>query len=283
MPKEIGMAQLSRPYQIALVALALLAAVWLLALRGHSSGGGGKSASTPAAQPAPSSSPGAPYTPYKGSAPGVAGLTRAIQKAKGAVAQSEHNAKQLEEKSAQASNPSAGQQSSGSVSNHSTSAASKGSGVKRHAASRHVTRHKVATHATATSGLPPNQAIVERELKRGFSAAILFWSPKAADDVVVHGELQRLLAAQRHDPAARKAGRELGDASVVVATSGSKAKVAVHMSPAGKVASYGSFTRAIQVYQTPTLLIVNPKGRTVTITGITDAFSIEQALGEPLA
>ena len=54
-------------------------------------------------------------------------------------------------------------------------------------------------------------------------------------------------------------------------------------SPAGKVASYGSFTRAIQVYQTPTLLIVNPKGQAVAITGITDAFSIEQALDEPPA
>jgi hypothetical protein len=277
------MAQLSRPYQIALVALALLAAVWLLALRGHSSGGSGKSATTPAPHPAQSSSPGAPYTPYKGSAPGVAGLTRAIQKAKGAVAQSERNAKQLEGKSPQASNPSAGQQSSGSASSRSTSAAASKAGATRRGASRHVTRHKVATHATGTSGLPANQVVVERELKRGFSAAILFWSPKAADDVVVHGELQRLLAAQRHDPAARKAARELGDESVVVAPSGSKEKVAVHMSPAGKVASYGSFTRAIQVYQTPTLLIVNPKGQTVAITGITDAFSIEQALDEPSA
>jgi len=276
------MAQLSRPYQIALVALALLAAVWLLALRGHSSGGSGKSAATPAPHPAQSSSPGAPYTPYKGSAPGVAGLTRAIQKAKGAVAQSEGNAKQLEDKSAHSSNPSAGQQSSGSASSRSTSPAASKAGATRHRASRHVTRHKVATHATATSGLPANQVVVERELKRGFSAAILFWSPKAADDVAVHGELQRLLAAQRHDPAARKAGRELGDGSVVVAPSGSK-KVAVHMSPAGRVASYGSFTRAIQVYQTPTLLIVNPKGQTVAITGITDAFSIEQALDEPPA
>ena len=276
------MAQLSRPYQIALVALALLAAVWLLALRGHSSGGSGKSAATPAPHPAQSSSPGAPYTPYKGSAPGVAGLTRAIQKAKGAVAQSEGNAKQLEDKSAHSSNPSAGQQSSGSASSRSTSPAASKAGATRHRASRHVTRHKVATHATATSGLPANQVVVERELKRGFSAAILFWSPKAADDVAVHRELQRLLAAQRHDPAARKAGRELGDGSVVVAPSGSK-KVAVHMSPAGRVASYGSFTRAIQVYQTPTLLIVNPKGQTVAITGITDAFSIEQALDEPPA
>jgi len=280
------MAQLSRPYQIALVALALLAAVWLLALRGHSSGGGGKSATTPAPQPAQSSSPGAPYTPYKGSAPGVAGLTRAIQKAKGAVAQSERNAKQLEEKSAQASNPSAGQQSAGSASSRSTSAAgsaSKSAGATRHGASRHVTRHKVVTHATTTSGLPANQVVVERELKRGFTAAILFWNPQAADDVVVHRELQRLLAAEAHDPAAGKAGRELGDGSVVIEPPGSEEKIAVHKSPAAEVASYGSFTRTIQVYQTPTLLIVNPKGQTVAIPGITDAFSIEQTLDEPPA
>src|SRR2546423_4536990 len=283
MPKEIAMAQLSRPYQIALVALALLAAVWLLALRGHSSGGSGKSATTPAPHPAQSSSPGAPYTPYKGSAPGVAGLTRAIQKAKGAVAQSEGNAKQLEDKSAHSSNPSAGQQSSGSASSRSTSAAASKAGATRHAASRHVTRHKVATRATATSGPPANQVVVERELKRGFSAAILFWNPQAADDVVVHRELQRLLAAEAHDPAAGKAGRELGDGSVVVEPPSSEEKIAVHMSPAAKVASYGPFTPAVQVYQTPTLLIVNPKGRAVAITGATDAFSIEQTLDEPPA
>src|SRR2546421_5070815 len=139
MPNERAMAQLSRPYQVALAAIVLLAAVWLLALRGHSSGGG-ESTSTPAPKPSTSTRPGAPYTPYKGSAPGVAGLTRAIQKAHGAVAQSERNAKRLEERSAQASNPNARQKSSGSASSRSTSAA--GAGATPHAASRHVTRHK---------------------------------------------------------------------------------------------------------------------------------------------
>src|SRR5947208_12698851 len=122
MPKQRAMAQLSRPYQVAIAAIVLLAAVWLLALRGHHSSGA-QSASTPTPKPSAATGPGAPYTPYKGSAPGVAGLTRAIQKAHNAVAQSERNAKHLEEKSAQASNPSAGQQSSGSASSRSASAA----------------------------------------------------------------------------------------------------------------------------------------------------------------
>src|SRR5881392_2712045 len=108
MPNERAMAQLSRPYQVALVAIVLLAAVWLLALRGHSSGGS-ESTSTPAPKPATSTGPGSPSTPYKGSAPGVAGLTRAIQKAHGAVAQSERHAKQLEEKPKQAASSGAGQ------------------------------------------------------------------------------------------------------------------------------------------------------------------------------
>jgi hypothetical protein len=281
------MAQLSRPYQVALAAIVLLAAVWLLALRGHSSGGR-ESASTPAPKPSTSTSPGAPYRPYKGSAPGVAGLTRAIQKAHGAVAQSEHNAKQLGERSKQASSSGAGQTNrSGSTSATraaSTPApASKGVAEKHRAAARHVTRNHVRTQATSTSALPAKQVMVERELKRGFTAAIFFWNPQAADDVAVHRELQRLLAAQEQHPAGRSAGRELGDGSVVLEPRGSEEKIAVHQSPAAQVASYGSFTRAVQIYQTPTLLIVNPKGQAVAITGLTDSFSIEQTLDEPPA
>ena len=281
------MAQLSRPYQVALVAIVLLAAIWLLALRGHSSGGG-ESASTPAPKPRTSTSPGAPYTPYKGSAPGVAGLTRAIQKAHGAVAQSERNAKQLEEKSGQASGSSAGQAkpsglTSAKRSARTPAAASKRVGEKHKAAARHVTRHRVPTRAANTSGLPAGQVMVERELKRGFTAAILFWNPAAADDVAVRGALRRLLAAQRHDPSARRAGRELGDGSVVLEPRGPEERIALHEATAGQVASYGSFTRAVQVYQTPTLLLVNPRGRAIVLTGFTDAFSIEQALDEPQA
>ncbi len=104
------MTQISRPFQIALVAVGLLAAVWLFALHGRSASSTESSGSAPASTPATTSgaaaqekAAAAPTTVYKGAAPGVAGLTGAIAKAHGAVATSQQNAKELESKSAQAS------------------------------------------------------------------------------------------------------------------------------------------------------------------------------------
>jgi hypothetical protein len=37
MPKEESMTQISRPFQIALAAIVVIALVWFVALRGHSS------------------------------------------------------------------------------------------------------------------------------------------------------------------------------------------------------------------------------------------------------
>src|SRR2546429_9514085 len=53
MPKEGKMAQFSRPFQIAFVAVALFAGVWLAALRGHSSGGGSAAPSPATPTPPP--------------------------------------------------------------------------------------------------------------------------------------------------------------------------------------------------------------------------------------
>ena len=84
---------------------------------------------------------------------------------------------------------------------------------------------------------------------------MLFWNPKGADDVAVRKELQAV-------------GKKLGG------------KIAVHTAEANQVGLFGSITRAIQVYQTPTILFVNGKGLTTTLTGFTDAFSIEQTIDE---
>ena len=84
---------------------------------------------------------------------------------------------------------------------------------------------------------------------------ILFWNPRGADDVAVHKEL----------PAVQHA---LGN------------KIAVDYASASQVGSFGTVTHAIQVTQTPTLLIVNPHGQTTVLTGLTDAFAIEQTVGE---
>jgi hypothetical protein len=46
------------------------------------------------------------------------------------------------------------------------------------------------------------------------------------------------------------------------------------------VGSFGAFTRTVQVYGTPTILMINTKGVTSSVPGLKDAFSIEQAVRE---
>ena len=99
------------------------------------------------------------------------------------------------------------------------------------------------------------QLQVEGQLRHGKTVAILFWNPQGSVDAVVHRELQAA--------ASKFAG-----------------KLAVHNARSGQVGSFGTFTRAVQVYSTPTILLINTKGVTSSVTGLTDAFSIEQAVAE---
>lgn len=302
------MSQLSRPYQIAIGAVAVLAALWFFALRGHSgSSGGGQSSAAP-----PTPAPQAPVTtPYHGSAPGVAGLTRAIEKARGAVSESHRNANQLERKSAEASSSGAPVATTpGSAAAGSTAGASSRLS-KVQAAKRATTKHAVATRphavrpaqrvasparAALQSGppiavparLPGGQVLVEQVLKQGYLAAVLFVNPQAADDVLVGRELHLLLAGQRRgQPPALKGlfnllAPELGESSaVIVEPPGREERIAVIEAAASHVGSFGSFTRAVQVSSTPTLLLINGRGQITTMPGLTDAFSIEQAIDEP--
>jgi hypothetical protein len=274
------MSQLSRPYQIALLALGLLVVVWFVALRGHSAATstGGSGSSPAASAPAPTAAgeakaAAAPTHVYTGPVPGLTGLTRAIAKAHGAVANSQQNAKQVEGESGESSrSPSstataggAGAQPAHAVAP--TSAAAKHAAVVRSHAAHRAASDKSSTAASSkpgangasapkTHGSSPNiQASVEAELKQGQVVTILFWNPKAAVDRAVQRELQAV-------------GHALGG------------KIAVHDAHADQVGSFGSITRTIQVDETPTILIVSKGGQTTTLTGLTDVFSIEQAIGE---
>jgi hypothetical protein len=293
------MAQISRPFQIALLAMVVLAGVWFFALQGHSSSGGSSStASAPAPAPTPGPSAaankpaGAPTPVFHGAAPGVEGLSRAIANAHKAVATSEQNAKQLAGKSAQASSPAP----NGGVTAPSPAAtptipatAPKVSTAPHPTASTPVTTKAVApTNAvtpttakspvTAPNRIPARQALVETQLKQGAVVAILFWNPKSAVDVAVQRELQLLLAVHH---GLRKDSKNPVISRLVKATGVElTSKIAVNEARASQVALFGSITRAVQVYQTPTILIVNEKGQTTTLTGLNDAFSIEQAIDE---
>jgi hypothetical protein len=99
------------------------------------------------------------------------------------------------------------------------------------------------------------QVTVEGALKHGKLVTVLFWNPKGTVDQVVHSELQAV-------------GRASGG------------KIAVFVATARQVGSFGSFTKAVQVNATPTILIVNSRGQASTLTGLTDVFSIDQTIGE---
>jgi hypothetical protein len=279
------MTQISRPFQIALAAMVLLVAVWFVALRGHSSGtessGSGASSGAPVATPQQASGSGAgsgsgggsagsssPSSTYHGSAPGVAGLTRAIAKARGAVAQqqkSDQASSSVSTQPTQTSSAGAPNATSSASAQHSAAAsptvtspakAVPNSAAKTHAGTSAKTHPGTpAKTAHAKNGTPAMQLKVEHQLKQGKVVAILFWNPKGSVDAVVQRELQL-------------AGRQAGG------------RLAVNVASAGQVGSFGSFTRAVQVYSTPTILMVNGKGVTSSVTGLTDAFSIAQAVKE---
>jgi hypothetical protein len=287
------MTQISRPFQIALVAVGVLMAVWFLALRGHSAsspsassaGSAAAATSTPAAQ-----APGAPSAIYHGSAPGVEGLTRAIAKAHGAVATSQQNAKQLEEKSAQvsggasapAASPAASSSHSPASPSHTGSVA--GSAQKTSAttsvgpAARTAPVAKAPGSLTGAHRTPARQALVERALKEGKIAVILFWNPKGADDKAVQFEL-RLLEAVHHliRPVANtpKVRHELRAYNLEL-----QKPFAAFEASANQVTSFGSITHGVRVYGTPTMLIINKRGQVKSVTGLTDAYAIEQTIDE---
>jgi len=288
------MTQISRPFQIGLLAVGVFAAVWFFALQGHSAStvGSSSSASAPsaAAQPAKASGSSAsvsgsssvnekaavPSGVYHGSAPGVEGLTRAIAKAHEAVATARRSEKQLEEKSAQASSPgTTGASAPGSTPTAATTSPAVGKASSKthpatvHARSNPATTHRATAPKVASSpastpstpstvsakSVPAMQATVEAELKQGKVVAVLFWNSKSPVDQAVQRELQAV-------------GHALGG------------KVALHDARAGQVGSFGSITRDVEVFQTPTILIVNKHGQTTSLTGLTDSFSIEQAIAE---
>ena len=278
------MQQISRPYQIALVVLVLAAATWFVAFGHHSNSGsgGGSSASSSApsssSQPASASGGSSSGQVYHGSAPGVEGLTKAIAKAHGAVSSSETNARQLEEKSAQATSTTPSEAGSAAASHGSTSSSTT---PAKSSSKASTTPAKPATHATTTThvratgkhaapaapahtsapstigaptvGAPIGQREVEAAVAQGKVALLLFWNPSGSNDRAVRSQVHSV--------------------------GGSRKGVDVFESSAQNVASYGAITRQMPVYGTPTILIIGPH-RTDSLTGLQDSFSIEQAIKE---
>jgi hypothetical protein len=292
-----AMAQISRPFQIALVAVVLLAGVWFFALQGHSSGTSGSGSSpavaststpTPAATPAKAAKGAAathaaathtaathaatthaaagahatgsssangvsgPTHVYHGPAPGVEGLTRAIVRAHEAIAVNEHKNAEVQRKSAQASSEAAS--TTGSSAKSSTAAPKSSTSTA-----------KPATPASAKPSTTANspslaQQTVEATVAAGGVAIVYFWNPRGSDDLA---DAKALLQVVRNAPKAHQ---------LVVA----------QYATAQQVAEYGSITRGVQIYSTPTMLLINKAGHAIVLTGLQDRFTIGQAVEEAL-
>jgi hypothetical protein len=291
------MAQISRPFQIAFVGVLALAAVWLFALHGHSSSTSESSSATVAPASTTASTPssqgtgtGKPTTVYHGSAPGVAGLSNAIAKAQGAVGTSQQNAKALEEKSAAASAATASPAPTATAPSSAAAAPSvtKVTKVttptrtatvvtKAPVVSAPATKTTAPTHVAAV-GAPANQRMVEADLKAGNVAVLLFWNPRGADDRLVQRQLWLLeqvhhrIGSVMHYPVVPRLQKTFGHELAK--------KIAVHRALANQIATFGTITRGVQVYGTPTILVIGKAGQTTTITGFTEAFAVEQAIDE---
>jgi hypothetical protein len=267
------MAHISRPFQIALVAVGLFAAVFVIALRPHSSSTPGSSSAS-ASHAAQAPKPGSPSHIYQGPAPGVQGLTKALAKAHGAVATSQQNAKQLEEKAAASSTGSA---SGAKAAPATPSATAKSTPAKATATAPKATAPKSARapHAAATLA---GQHSVEAQLAQGKVVLILFWNPNGADDKAVRSELRLLELAHRFAVALARNPTFRHLRSRFAAEL--RKPIAVHEAPASAVSSFGSITTGVQVSGTPTMLVLAKSGQVHTITGLTDAFSIEQTIEE---
>lgn len=266
------MAQLSRPYQIGLVAVALCAAAWLLLFQGHhssTSGTGSTQAPTTvthtvhvhAATPKAQAEGSAGQATGHGSASSLGALGHSIEKARGAATTSKQNAHELESKSAQASSPAApttspqaaapSKQSSPSSSKTTSAPAAAPTHVK--SAPSTATQSPPSSKGTVRAAVAVRQHAVEAQLAQGKTVLIFFWNPKGADDRAVNRELGQL----PHD-----------------------LRIAVDRARANAVTTFGTITRGVQVYGTPTLLVVNKKGEVTTLTGLQSTFTIAEAIRE---
>jgi hypothetical protein len=293
------MSQLSRPFQLVLLVFGVLALVWLFVLQGHPANTSTSPATSVVSAPAPTASSeakaaAAPTNVYHGAAPGVEGLTHAIAQAHKAVATSQQSAAAIEHKSAAASGSTSTNSSQGTSS--ATTPAKAGTPAAHAVAPTSATRvHHSATPAKQTTtptkqtikpksrthpgaAVPAGQRTVERQLSQGNVVALLFWNRQSPSDTAVRDELQLLLKVHQHSQSYAnqpKVKRLLTDFSP-----GIHRTIAVDEATAKQVAEYGAITRGVQLYNTPTLLIITKTGKTLVLTGLQDAYSIEQAIDE---
>lgn len=225
------MTQVSRPLLLVLVAAIVGGLLWVTVLKPHSSSSSTSAVSHPA------------------TAPGVRGLTNAIDKAHAAVATSQRNAQQLQSQSAAAS-------SSAATPAGSAAAAAVSAPSAKTPAAAPAVAPRTSTAVTATRPAAPvdRSTALVKALQGAKVGVLLFWNPRSADDRAVRAALERL--------SHRNGG------------------VYVRVARVSQVAEFGQLTRDVSVAQSPTVLVIDRRGKATTIAGLADTREISQAVGD---
>ena len=236
--------------QIALVAVVLLAGMWFTVLKPKSAD---TTTSAPVAQVTTQSS--------EPVAPGVKGLTSAIDKAKGAAARSDAtNAKIQTATGGTATATAAPKHTTVPKKATATATATKKPGTKaatakavaaKPAAPKAATPAKTAAAAKPAATVDPSARLLAY-LKRGKTLVVLFYG-KGADD-----------------RAARKA--------VHLTAKGDPKHVVSAYVPIAKVGSYEAITSDVDVLAAPTILVIAPNGKATPLTGYVDAAVVRNAV-----
>jgi hypothetical protein len=226
------MGQISRPMQILLAVVVVFAMAWFVVLRPK---GGGDSAST---TPPPAGAKAADAT-----APGVKGLTSAIDKAKGAVATSKENAKALGAASDRASGDAAGASASAAPGTAAKGAKTGAAGAAGDAPV-HVRGHGPV--ARAANALAAHKVL-----------AILFYNPRGSDDRAVRQEFKHI--------------------------GGHHGKVVTIAAPLAKVATFRAVTKQVAVTGSPTVVLFDRLGAPQSIVGFADRAELNARVDAALA
>jgi hypothetical protein len=241
-----GVDQVSRPMQIALVAVVLLAGMWFTVLKPKPAD---DSASVTPVTPAPTAAASSSSSPKV--APGVKGLSRAVDKAKAASSASDATNAKIQAATG-----------NGASASSSAASSSKAKATKSVAATKHKLTATPANAKTTTAAkakakpaakVDPSDRLLAY-LAKGKTLVVLF-EGKGADD-----------------KAARKAVHETAKADP-------KHVVSAYV-PITKVGDYEKITSDVQVYGSPTILVIGADRKATALTGFVDAPSVQQAVGD---
>jgi hypothetical protein len=235
--------------QIALVAVVLLAGMWFTVLKPKPDDG---SSSAPVAA-APAATPATPKAASEPVAPGVKGLTSAIDKAKGASKTSDAANAKIESATGSPSTATkaAAVKAKTPVAKAAPTAAARKSGTK--AATQKAAAARPATPAKPATPVDPSDRLLAY-LGKGKTLVVLFYG-KSADDASARKAVHRTALA---DP---------------------KHVVSAYV-PIADVGHYSAITSDVDIVTFPTILVIGTDRKATALTGYADAGTVEQAVGD---